>query len=59
MKNTIKLLNNLRDEQSSKKNYIVSLEIGKIISSLLDESLEIHQQNYKQNLELIDKLTKQ
>jgi len=59
MKNTIKLLNNLRDEQSSKKNYIVSLEIGKIISSLLDESLEIHQQNYKENLDLIDKLTNQ
>ena len=57
MQETIKLLNELRDEQNNLKNYECSLKIGAIIRSLLDENSAIHQKHYKDSLNLLERLT--
>ena len=58
MQETIKLLNELRDQQNNLKNYECSLKIGEIIRTLLDENSELHSKHYKNSLELLERLTK-
>lgn len=58
MQETIKLLNELRDQQNNLKNYECSLKIGAIIRTLLDESSALHNKHYKNSLELLERLTK-
>ena len=58
MKNTIKLLNDLRDQQTASKNFEVSYEIGTIIRTLLNEQFEINQKNYNESLKMLNRLTK-
>ena len=58
MKNTIKLLNELRDQQNKLQNYECSLKIGAVIRTLLDENDAIHNKHYKNSLELLERLTK-
>ena len=62
MKQTIKKLNELRDLQNSSGNYEVSLEIGKIISVLIDEYYnkiqELAHQHHSEQINLINKVYK-
>ena len=59
MKQSIKLLNKLRDELN---DINTATKISDIIISIIDESAKIKrdscERNYKQKLELINKLTK-
>jgi hypothetical protein len=57
MQETIRLLNELRDQQNKIENYECSLKIGAIIRSLLDENSAIHQKHYKDSLNLLERLT--
>ena len=58
MKETIKLLNDLRDQQNNLKNYECSLKIGEIIRTLLNENSALHSKHYKNSLELLERLIK-
>lgn len=62
MKQTKILLNNLRDKANRAQNYELSLEIGNIISILIDEDYEdkkvIHEKHFNEKIALIDRLTK-
>ena len=62
MKETIKKLNELRDQQNNLGNYEVSLEIGKIISVLIDEYYnkiqELAQEHHSEQINLINKVYK-
>lgn len=62
MKQTKILLNNLRDKANRAQNYELSLEIGNIMSVLIDEDYEdkkaIYQKNFNEKIDLIDRLTK-
>ena len=62
MKETIKKLNELRDQQNSSGNYEVSLKIGKIISVLIDEYYnkiqELAQEHHSEQINLINKVYK-
>ncbi len=62
MKETIKKLNELRYQNNIIGNHDVSLEIGKIISVLIDEYYnkiqELAQQHHIEQINLIDKVYK-
>ena len=62
MKQTKILLNNLRDKANRAQNYELSLEIGDIISILIDEDYEdkkaIYEKHFNEKIALIDRLTK-
>ena len=62
MKETIKKLNELRDQQNNLGNHDVSLEIGKIISVLIDEYYnkiqELAQEHHSEQINLINKVYK-
>ncbi len=58
MKNTIKLLNQLRDQQTKKENFDVAYKIGEIITTLLTEKLEINQKNHNDSINMLNRLTK-
>ena len=62
MNETIKKLNELRDQQNSLGNYEVSLKIGEIISVLIDEYYnkmqELAQEHHSEQINLINKVYK-
>ena len=62
MKQTIKKLNDLRDQQNSLGNYEVSLKIGEIIHVLIDEYYnkiqELAEVHYSEQINLINKVYK-
>ena len=62
MKETIKKLNELRDQQNSLGNYEVSLKIGEIIHVLIDEYYnkiqELAQEHHSEQINLINKVYK-
>ena len=62
MKETIKKLNGLRDQQNTLGNYDVSLKIGEIIHVLIDEYYnkiqELAQEHHSSQINLINKVYK-
>lgn len=62
MKETIKKLNDLRDQQNNSGNYEVSLKIGEIIHVLIDEYYnkiqELAQEHHSEQIKLINKVYK-
>ena len=62
MKETIKKLNDLRDQQNTSGNYEVSLKIGEIIHVLIDEYYnniqELAEVHYSEQINLINKVYK-
>lgn len=58
MKDTVKQLNELKDEFFKKEDFLTALRISKIVCTLINERGLIYAESHEKQLEIINRLSK-